>query len=700
MSVPAAPTSGSRAFVLPALGLAALATFVVVVGLQQASLLSTLPAIPLLPALLALGFLRLSIHDERRERRRLEQVVDSLRATSGSAQLEDGIRELLATARTLFSAEYAEILILPGATGDVALRSVSRGDTDGLLMEVRLADADALALDASRRRGREPIVVGRAVQDPDLVRILEARKLGTAIVGVLTAADGDLGLAVVGRASTSVADLGAADATVFAAYCGHASVVIENSRLGRSLAQLTDLKEQLYHQAFHDALTGLPNRVLFGERVSSALERLRAGEATNGPAVLLVDLDEFKGINDTWGHAAGDDVLVEVSNRLRAAVRPSDLSARLGGDEFAILLDDADIAEAREAAERLTLAFVEPMAIGDVKRVVRPSVGIAIAERGMSAERLLRNADAAMYVAKADDVRHVATYEAETHAATRRRRELALELDRALEHHEIEPHFQPLVSLGDGAIGAFEALVRWAHPVNGLMTPGEFLSVADNRQLSGIGRRVIRESCRHASLWQGRGLPDRRVGVWINLSAVDVASPTLVEDVTSSLSTFHVDPTLVTLEITEHDVIVGVDDAVERLRALREHGVRVAIDDFGTGYSSLSRLGDFPLDLLKIPQPFVERLVDDADDRKLVTMILGLARSLGLGVVAEGVEREVQAEILRELGCDLAQGYLYAPALDGDYVVRLLESGMRLPAQHGFHWAKLRQPDASRQDAA
>ena len=698
--MPAVTSADSRPFVLPGLGLVALAALLLVVGLGEGSVRSVLLALPLLPALLALGFLRMSISDERGERYRLERVVDTLRATSGSAQLEDGIRELLGTARSLFDVEYAEILILPGATGESALRSVSRADTDGLLMPTRLADADAVALEALHRRAREPVVIRGVAQDPDLGRVLETRKLTTAVVGVLTAADGDLGLVVVGGSGASPREFVAADVTVFSAFCGHAGVVIENSRLGRSLAQLTDLKEQLHHQAFHDALTGLANRVLFGDRVVRALERFAVGDVQHAPAVLLVDLDDFKAVNDTWGHAAGDDVIAEAATRLRDAAGPAELTARLGGDEFAVLLEDADAESAREAAERVTLAFVEPFAVGNAARRLGASIGIAIAESGISAERLLRNADAAMYAAKADDVRNVAMYEPETHDVARRRRELALELDRALEQHEIEPHFQPLVSLSDGQIRGFETLARWSHPTNGLMTPGEFLGVADNRQLAAIGRRMIREACRHASLWQECGRPERRVEVWINLSAVDVASPTLVDDVWAAVSTFHLDPSLVTLEVTEHEVSVGLREAIEHLGALRELGVRVAIDDFGTGYSSLSRLGDFPLDVLKVPQPFVERLVDDADDRKLVTMIVGLARSLGLEVVGEGVEREAQAEALREFGVGLGQGYLYAPALDGDYVARLLESGMRLPPEHGFHWTTLRQPVPGQRPAA
>ena len=275
----------------------------------------------------------------------------------------------------------------------------------------------------------------------------------------------------------------------------------------------------------------------------------------------------------------------------------------------------------------------------------------------MTAEQLLRNADAAMYAAKADDVRHVAAYEAETHAATRRRRELSLQLDGAIGQHEIELRFQPVVALDGGVIEAFESLVRWSHPTYGVMSPGDFLPVADNRQLRALGKRVMWEACRHACLWQNVGEPGRRIGVWINLSAVDLTSDSLVDDMTQNVTRAQLDPTLVTLEITEHSVIVGEQAAVENVTALRKVGMHVAIDDFGTGYSSLSRLGEFPLDMLKIPMPFVDRLSDEKADRRLVDAIIRLAESLDLGVVAEGVEREVQARVLAALGCRLAQGY-------------------------------------------
>ena len=626
---------------------------------------------------------------------RLHEMVEALGSASGAAlQLGGGIHELLGSARRLFRAQYAEILVLPYGDNPEAFRSYSTRAGQRLLEPCQLAEPDRIALDAVRRRGRRPLLVTADEEDRALVSAVEERALTNAMIGVLWASTGELGLAVVGDFPIEEGESGAADVTVFGTFCGHASVVLENARLGQSLEELMELKERLHHQAFHDALTGLPNRVLFVERVAAAYDRARSEEAEFGPTVLVLDLDGFKNVNDTWGHAAGDDVLVGVADRIRQAIRPVDTPARLGGDEFAILLDERSADVGEMAAERIAMAFSEPFTIRDQSVVIRPSVGIAVAERGVSAEQLLRNADVAMYAAKADEVRHMASYEADTHQATRRRRELSLELDGALRHHGIELRFQPVVSLADGTIRGFESLVRWAHPHHGLMSPGDFLSVADNRQLAAIGQRVMWEACRHACLWQSAREDSRRTEVWINLSAVDLTSESLVDEMMGNISRAKLDPTLVTLEITETSVIVGEQAAIENVGALRHAGIRIAIDDFGTGYSSLSRLGDFPLDMLKIPMPFVDRISDHQADRRLVDAIVSIARSLELGVVAEGVEREVQARVLSALGCELAQGYHYAPPVDGDTVLRLLRSGITLPHEHGFgvhsppHWGR------------
>ena len=634
----------------------------------------------------------LAVHGYRIERPKqapLEQLSEALRETDGGTALERGTRQLLFAARRLFRTEYAEILLLPSRPGETALRSAGRGGEERLMRPVRITDADALAIEVVRAAGLIPVAVPLGPREADLERVLSARGLRDGMIGVLTAKRDVVGLVVVGDRIGEPSTFGHEDVPMFATFCGHAAVVLENGRLEQSLEELTALKEQLRHQAFHDALTSLPNRVLFTERVAASIDRLRRAGEQAGPTVLFLDLDDFKVVNDTWGHAAGDELLIHAAERLRRTVRPSDTPARLGGDEFGVLLDDDEPSSGQAAAERISLAFLEPFTVAGHTLTVRPSIGIAIAEPGMSTEQLLRNADVAMYTAKASDANRVAMYEAETHEAARRRRQLGLDLDEALAHHEIEVHFQPVVAMADGSIAAFESLVRWAHPIHGLMGPGEFLGIADNRQTAAIGRRVIREACRHASLWQEAVQPRRPVGVWVNLSAIEVASITLVDDIVEILETSHLDPTLLTLEITEHSVIMGEEAAIERMGALRKLGIRVAIDDFGTGYSSLSRLGDFPLDMLKIPKPFVDKLVDDAADQSLVDAILRLAGSLGLDTVAEGVERDAQAEILLELGCPLAQGFLYAPALDGDFVGRLLGSGMRLPAEHGFRTMSL-----------
>jgi diguanylate cyclase (GGDEF)-like protein len=642
----------------------------------------------LLVALPAIAVSIVLFRDRRRvesERADLEQEIAALAEASGDMPVfEGGIRELLVSARSLFRAGYAEILVLPEEPDEPAYRNVISRDGERTMTPETLTEGEILAVEAIRRRGRQPIVVSAETAGSEIAGFLEARRLRDGIIGILKASRGDLGIAVVGDLAAEEGEHAAEDSTVFAAFCGHASVVLEIAWLGRSLAELTEMKERLHHQAFHDALTGLPNRVLFSERVAGALDRSRSEGAEYGPTVLLLDLDNFKIVNDTWGHAAGDDLLVAVADRLRLAIRPTDLPARLGGDEFAILLDDPTPTAGEAAAERITLLFAEPFHVHDRSVQMRPSVGIATAGQGISAEQLLRHADEAMYEAKADEIRHVAAYEPESHAATRRRGELQFELADALERHQIELRFQPVVSLEDGSVQAFESLVRWAHPSLGLMPPGEFLHIADNQQLGKIGRIVMREACRHAFLWQDTSGAGRPIGVWINLSAVDLTSDTLVEEVTRQMALTRLDPGHVTLEITETSVIVGQETAVENVRALRALGVRIAIDDFGTGYSSLSRLGEFPLDMLKIPMPFVERLSEEQADQRLVDGIIRLADSLGLGIVAEGVERELQAEILRQLGCQLAQGYHYAPPMDAETVMRLLRSGLHLPHARGF----------------
>ncbi len=382
---------------------------------SPSSVLVALPGI----ALSVLLFRDRRLASKRASSQEMEAPVRS--SPAAPPQFEGGIHELLVSARRLFQADYVEILVLPQKQDGPVHRNVSSRQGESLMLAEPLVETDELALEAIRRSGRQPVVVTGDAADPDLLRVLEARGLRNGIIGILMASRGDLGIALVGDLAAEAGELGAADSTVFATFCGHASVVLEIAWLGQSLAELTEMKERLHHQAFHDALTGLPNRVLFSERVAAALDRSRSAGSDYGPTVLLLDLDNFKIVNDTWGHAAGDDLLVAVADRLRLAIRPTDLPARLGGDEFAVLLDDISPGVGAAAAERISLIFTEPFHVHDRSVVMRPSVGIATAERNISAEQLLRNADEAMYEAKADEVRHVASYEPESHAATRRR---------------------------------------------------------------------------------------------------------------------------------------------------------------------------------------------------------------------------------------------------------------------------------------
>lgn len=626
------------------------------------------------PTIAAAGALRGYVA-QRKEREKVEFLYASMRDAQGAPEFGLAIGHLLLQARELFRAEYAEAVLLPGDGGssdDGALRSTSGRAGELLMRPSELTDADRALLDAARTT---VVLLPRGARSPATASILDDRDIPDALVGVLRTERRTLGWFVVGDRSNGVGTFDTADARLFETFVSHAGVLLENGRLEQSLAHVTELKEQLHHQAFHDALTGLPNRVLFAEQVAAALARR---VDTDDLAVLFLDLDDFKSVNDTWGHAAGDELLVHAAERLRGAIRPSDLPCRLGGDEFAVLLSGADEHAAGVVAERIAAAFTQPFVVVGRSVAVRPSIGIAVADPGLSTEDLLAHADIAMYTAKADPQRRNASYRPELHDAWRRRRELGFDLDEALEADHIDVYFQPAISLRDGRIRAVEALVRWHHPEQGVILPGDFLPFADARQLTLIGQVVLTKACRRAKRWQPLA-PGGSLGVWVNLSAEELASTDLVPRLRAILEESGLEPSLLTLEVTESSVVHDEIAAVRLMHELRGLGVGLSIDDFGTGYSSLARLGEFPLDMLKIPKPFVDRLVGDAPDANLVDAILRLADSLGLVAVAEGVERAVQAERLTALGAELAQGYLYSPPLETDALCRLLRAGAALP---------------------
>jgi diguanylate cyclase (GGDEF)-like protein len=449
--------------------------------------------------------------------------------------------------------------------------------------------------------------------------------------------------------------------------------------LGRSLAQAAAialdnarLYEEIRHQAFHDGLTGLANRALFGDRVEHALARsARAGSMI---AVLFLDLDDFKTVNDRFGHQAGDQMLRAIAERLVAIVRPGDTAARLGGDEFAVLLEDVHGPDdARLVAERLIQAIRTPTRLGDVDALVGASIGIALPTAGGErAPDLLRNADFAMYRAKGGGKGRYEIFEASMRAGIAERAELEQIIHGAVDRGELRVAFQPIVELVSGRIVGAEALVRWHPAGRPLLTPADFITLAEeNGQIVTIGRWVIEESCRLGRRWQDQ-LGDPTFGISVNLSARQFQHPDLVRDVTAALENTGLPAGALTLEITESVLMQHTTSTIETLGQLRAHGVRLAIDDFGTGYSSLSYLDRFSVDALKIDRTFVDGFGADREGPVLVRAIIELGQALGLEVVAEGIERADQLDPLRALGCRFGQGYLFSRPLEADALSALI----------------------------
>ena len=585
---------------------------------------------------------------ERKKQLSLEFLYETTRELHGSTKVESALLTLLTQARDVFRADVAEIILFPDS-GDAALRTtLGPGDRAEVLQRADHALADPAVLRAVGEG--EALMLGRPGSGTPLGRLVGTQQAGNAMMAPLRGDSRVLGTLLVGDRLGDHRGYDGDDFQLFETFANQAGLSLE----------LIELSVQLKHQAFHDPLTDLPNWARFREQLDEAL-----AEANGQPvAVLVFDVDDFKTVNDSLGHSAGDQLLISVAERLKRLLDRPDRAARLGGDEFAVLLDGYDRDAAAQLAESIIEALTGPFMLEGKEVTITASLGIALADGSGDAGEQLRNADLAMYKAKGEAKGRYYFFEESLHAEVVKRLELKADLQNALERGEFALVYQPIIELETGKIAAVEALLRWNHPERGLLPPAEFVPLAEETGLIvPLGRWVLTEALRQAAAWDMVTPEGETLGVTVNLSAVQLERAGLVDDVARALRQTGLPPRALTLEITESIFMKDAAPMADRLRELKSLGVLLAIDDFGTGFSSLGYLARCPIDVLKIAKPFVDAMSDGTNESALARAIIRIGESLGLTTVAEGIEREDQRDRLRELRCPFGQGYLFAKPL-------------------------------------
>lgn len=595
---------------------------------------------------------------EREKGERLEFLYQSGRILQHSPEFDSAIVALLEHARTMFRAESAEILLYPrSSTGDALLTTVAEDRPPAAMIPATVAIDDPIQLRVrteSHAFFHVPPMVGPG--SPGVRQAMVAPLRGEA---------GTIGSIQIANRLTEGTSFTDDDLRLLETLANQASAALENGQLEQSLAELSRLKEQLRHQAYHDPLTGLGNRSLFAEQVNARIARPGPGLL---PVVLFIDLDDFKVVNDSLGHVAGDRLLVAVADRVRTCVRAGDMAARLGGDEFAILLDDVpDLSRTLTVCKRLLEALKVPVPVEGQELSISASIGIAAGkDEQAQADDLLRNADVAMYTAKAQGKNRYAVFEPTLHAAIIERHTLSSELSRSVGRGELAVFYQPIMALETGTIYGVEALVRWRHPTRGLLGPDEFIPLAEETgTILALGRWMLTEACREAAQWRQTWAAAKPLVLTINLAAAQLQQTDFIDELQLLLEETGFPAHQLVLELTETAMFHDTQRTISQLQDLRALGVRIAIDDFGTGYSSLGYLRRFQVDMLKIAREFVGPGGGGNEAWAVARAIVALGQTLDLGVVAEGIEDEAQARYLRELGCRFGQGYHFARPTDG-----------------------------------